>query len=660
VNTIFLTPYESNAIQNGNVYKVPYVCGEVSIFEVKRALKWNNIIVSTYDGLQKIFKAGIDPTNYILIHDEYHNYTQQVSFRSKAISYVLSKEPLFKKVICITGTPEGVLANNYKTIIFKPKRKAPLLKYNIIQYTKKGLESLVKHILANPVKGLTFILINNLNQLNLVKERLINSGIKPDEIGLLSRYEKDNTLFQSIVTIQTIPSQFKYILTTNVISDGINILNDNVAAVYTLNIFDAILERQFIARFRRGVENIYHFCKLEESEETYLYNLEEEISQRINLNRELAAQYQRYLDLLDWPLRGINFIESNLLPEDYIYLDYTTNQVKVNEHKIRYNTLQELHLNMNKNVELLKEYMEEFGKYTVQISKWEDTLNLDKEEEDYKKSKTLKENIVIELLKDYPFDVLTFYAGKVNPKLKEITHESIRTMIDSWGDYDEEIDNYKELLQSKTAENLIRQYIEAVSVGVPHEYAWKFLKINKQRFNRFIRRLKIYQDIQLFQEYPWFHHYNRRTLKIKGYEILTFLIDQIKIGDKINANDLASDLGIYLKPLGIRDIAPKKCIEILRDIYKTKRTNIKVKDEFGIRRTLENLYIIEGYLSLEDILSDTGVKFTERELSRMKINLDVIFRKKLIELKQHFEFNHRPVPREVWLALYPPCPHNHT
>lgn len=198
-----------------------------------------------------------------------HNLFLQSNFRSNAIHYLSEQKLKFKKIINITGTPEGIFVgnNNFTSIIFERKANIEVSKpkLSIVTYKKDIEKKIIDHIKSANHTGKVIILYNNKKKITKFIEKLqviFGEKLKSDgkRISELTAENRDSSPdFEKIFKEQKLPDDIQYLITTSVISDGVNIKDKNIDAIYFINCKDYWLKRQFISRFRLGVKEILDF-----------------------------------------------------------------------------------------------------------------------------------------------------------------------------------------------------------------------------------------------------------------------------------------------------------------------------------------------------------------------------------------------------------------
>lgn len=226
--------------------------------------------ICVYDSLSKVInRSDFRVEEFILIIDEMHNLFLQSNFRYDAIHYLSEQKLKFKKIINITGTPEGIFVgnNNFTSIIFERKSNTEVSKprLSIVTHKKDIEKKIIDHIKSANHTGKVIILYNDKKKITKFIEKLqviFGEKLKSDgkRISELTAKNRDSSPdFEYIFKEQKLPDDIQYLITTSVISDGVNIKDKNIDAIYFINCKDYWLKRQFISRFRLGVKEILDF-----------------------------------------------------------------------------------------------------------------------------------------------------------------------------------------------------------------------------------------------------------------------------------------------------------------------------------------------------------------------------------------------------------------
>ncbi|MCB0744802.1 MAG: DEAD/DEAH box helicase family protein, partial [Ignavibacteriae bacterium] len=245
---MLFTPYVANVRENERKYDL---LTNYKIMNVSNSFSDIQHLVSTYNGIAIVkLRDFLDLSEYILIIDEFHNFFVQLGFRNKAIQEIHYAMDKFKKVITLTGTPEGIYNNTNPIVKFIPETPRPKQHFTTI-LTGKDLEfKLINHINEKRYDGKIIIFYNNSDLLKSIRRSLIDLGYDSSSIEVVTAQDKKSTIYKSITEKSKIPDQTKFMLCTSVFSDGINIDNTDISAVYFCNEDNLITLRQFYRRFR--------------------------------------------------------------------------------------------------------------------------------------------------------------------------------------------------------------------------------------------------------------------------------------------------------------------------------------------------------------------------------------------------------------------------
>lgn len=377
VMAVFLTPLRINVLQiitetafNEHLLAV---YGDLRNHEIVNTIGERKIIIATYDSLKRIeVVLGLTKENTILVLDEYHNFLTQNNYRGEVLRYAFEATKKYKKIIRITGTPETILPKgDSKTIRFKLKSDKSMnkSKYCIVTFEQEGIEQLSKHIISEKENGIIVVLINNIEQHKALKNILLQSGkFHETEIVSLSSDQRKGRFYDYLITNKKFNNSARVVITTSIISDGVNIINDNIGAVYSFEIYNFFLIRQFLARFRNGIKCHYDFIINLRDDSYELVNLDMTIALRINQAEKLTETFNSFTGITD--LKKELYIAPTI-PEVYYY-DQTDGCFRVDSIMIGYNVLTHEMNKMARDVlyrECCLHYMEQ---YDINISEIHD------------------------------------------------------------------------------------------------------------------------------------------------------------------------------------------------------------------------------------------------------------------------------------------------
>lgn len=229
------------------------------------------IIVVTYDCVKN--KKILVSENDLLIIDEAHNFVNQYNFRGETLRALHAEIDKAKKVICLSATPNNLLVKNEGFTLIKATIKSQT-KVNYIPHILEKKQTIVQGIISELLntdldektqiegkeifdfkkkKKVCFVFLDDKKTLEQIRDLLINLGfITLEETAFFTseRQELDATL-ESIKDDQEIVNdKIRIVFTTRLISEGVNINNQNIGKILMGNIkcIDTLI--QFPNRFR--------------------------------------------------------------------------------------------------------------------------------------------------------------------------------------------------------------------------------------------------------------------------------------------------------------------------------------------------------------------------------------------------------------------------
>lgn len=245
------------------------------------------VIACTYDMAKPITELikKINPfATFTIMIDEYHQFVHGFKYRRAAIESLYALRYNARGFIGLSGTIDDILKNDFdKEIHIETKNSAaPCRMWGAITYSKMkdeevSLIQLLKQKATSGKKLLVFI--QNKDMIQKVYRAL--SVIQISVRTITSDGKKGNKTYTHIVETSTFPEDVQVILTTTVLSDGVNINNDNVnyeCIVVTSKkspIFNVSLVRQMSNRFRNTYNAFYLFMLDARKDTKYHYNIEQ-------------------------------------------------------------------------------------------------------------------------------------------------------------------------------------------------------------------------------------------------------------------------------------------------------------------------------------------------------------------------------------------------
>lgn len=243
----------------------------------------SRVIVVTPDSLSALTRQ-IDVSLYTLFVDESHNLTK-AKYRAAAYNRVMnSLSRSWDRIILATGTPVPIVGplGNFDTVVIdaEPREQnAQIVIYNRAvnvpdKETGKTKEVLVGDLYQAISKnveddGVDFIWINSKGAMlnRLLHQLWTDHKLKKQDVVLINADSRDNPQYSdsyiSIIEDAEIPSDAKIVISTRLISEGINI-NTDVRRVHMCGQFDHVDAQQTAARFRSKAPDMVFFyvsCK---------------------------------------------------------------------------------------------------------------------------------------------------------------------------------------------------------------------------------------------------------------------------------------------------------------------------------------------------------------------------------------------------------------
>lgn len=355
---LFAVPTIAIAKQVAREFDILAVVGELN--NVYTAIKrysdeYKRVIVATYDmclAIVDILKRINPFSSFTLIVDEIHHFVASYTYRAQAIEELEALRQRAKGFIGLSGTPQDVLKDGFDRHIKVKTNKetAPCRTFGAITWNrtkdenteiteKKALVQLIKARVQRGKRLLIFI--QNKDMINSVQKILIDSSIITHTVT--SDTKNSNSSYLKIVNESRFPSGVQVILSTSVMSDGINIVMDKndleciVVCSQKSQFFDPSFIRQCSNRFRatkdfQFYDYFYLFMPASNHETEYFFNMESAYSYidrlATNATSLLNSEFPRLDDKRLAPIAA--------LEKKYgIHIDETANEFKSKPLKLR-------------------------------------------------------------------------------------------------------------------------------------------------------------------------------------------------------------------------------------------------------------------------------------------------------------------------------------
>lgn len=223
----------------------------------KHLVPSDKIITSTYHSFHKISDSLV-PEDLVVV-DEAHSLLFTYNKGSKRTFFTKTVNALYStraKIVLMTGTPYSGITSILELSELKIIKNNVQSRINV-QYVKEKdtatAMDFAKYCLKiyGPRK-LNIIYYKNTSRCERIRDVIErNLGVR---CHVLTADKKDSDLYQELELNSLIPEDITFLITTNVISTGANILNDNIGRALMLNEFNPTEIKQFSKRFRKKMD----------------------------------------------------------------------------------------------------------------------------------------------------------------------------------------------------------------------------------------------------------------------------------------------------------------------------------------------------------------------------------------------------------------------
>lgn len=465
------------------------------------------VFLSVYDNLRhflRIAKLKCSDTNLII--DEYHNLVTSYRYRTNTIENIIMNSPVFRKIIRVSGTPEGTLDANseyLKLYLFTNKNlySKKESKLSIIKYKQGGTKKLLHHVVEANVDGKIIILINNkrliMQFVKMLEKYLSVANRGARHISSLSSDSKDDSLFSEIANNKMIPDDVKYLITTSVIGEGMNILNEDISSIYMLDIDDWWLKRQFIGRFRCGASNIYDFLSYKYEYPRKWFSPKMMRRQLVSCAKSIARAKNKIDDIGFQSLQSSEINEIVRLDKDSNLEKWRSGTYKVNMCMIDINIIERLNKIMNFDPIRAREFYIKVAKFEdVDIVGYDSELMKQYNPRNYKQINSINST---ELARSF-YSLLNTHIYLTAPQ-RYSSKKFDRRIIARSADPIKFKSNYEHLLSAgHYLQNLMDQLSELAEQGYPTGYLEYLYNKKLGKPNLDLKKEIIYFDIMVIRD----------------------------------------------------------------------------------------------------------------------------------------------------------------
>ncbi len=310
---ILLVPLQVIALQKYNEIIRTYTDSEIALVmgaasktqlngtgpkEIKEFLKNDiRVFICVYNSLKKFFDDSLskifNAKDYILVVDEAHYLSTEYDYRDVSINYIQDVIERFKKVIFLTGTPECALEESYKTFLFVPKSEPEPQNVTILQYSGDVVYNLFLLLQNFKDSELNIVLIDNKKDLQDLYNALVNTLENPEQVKILHSALKESDDYIYLTRKENIDPSVKFLLTTRLISDGVNLYSERCNIFVTDCNNNFWVKRQLIMRFRRAEKKVFDLNRKCKSSSETLRSFEEFYHSTIESTTDLIELSKR-------------------------------------------------------------------------------------------------------------------------------------------------------------------------------------------------------------------------------------------------------------------------------------------------------------------------------------------------------------------------------
>jgi hypothetical protein len=330
------------------------------------------IIATTYSSINKIEIRGAS----ICIIDEGHHLADDYSpdFKKENIEDIMQSMSRYEYVIICTGTAHNLTFKGFTLIdvikdTYKPlslTEGLDLRSFINMEHVVgerievgKGSYKFLKDTHGNEVTYLKTIYVTTKETGNELVKLLIGKGYKSNEVVFLNADTKSDNIYKTLVSDQVLPCDIKVLITTKLLSDGVNINNNyQIVDVYYYptrkdNLsFNEI--KQYSARFRTAIKvNLFTSSYASKEVKPYYIPTYNQLVRKANDQNMYMVKAN---DLLYASTLNGDTYTKQVHDIHYTYINKVTGQHEVNEvqlvrqHQTRLNQLFRNDINIRKAV----------------------------------------------------------------------------------------------------------------------------------------------------------------------------------------------------------------------------------------------------------------------------------------------------------------------
>ncbi|MGP8214853.1 MAG: DEAD/DEAH box helicase family protein [Bacteroidia bacterium] len=290
--------------------------------EAKRPLKERrqNLWCSTYDSAIRIWNIET------LVIDEAHDMVAQVQFRVEAMEALANIR--CKKRILITATPEILLPETLEGVYYVRCIKEDAVKPKLsIEKVKGSLALAAKNNIVGKSSSLTFW--NHKQECERLADVLLTEGIAAE------LYNRDTSEQPHQLKLKKEGILSTHALATCYISEGINVLNDSVAAINIVDDYSITNIRQASARPRKCIPMVKLVLReTEYNPGIWVFNIVREYIAELTRLEVIAQKLTELHEAMKYD-RDENLYTAFEDDEQFLYWDRNAERYMVRENRVK-------------------------------------------------------------------------------------------------------------------------------------------------------------------------------------------------------------------------------------------------------------------------------------------------------------------------------------
>lgn len=365
IKMILALSYTSQVLQGKTAYTIPGVL--TGMCEDDSEVPQDGSIFMTYDK-SAIVNGEINASEYIMVIDEAHNLVNHSDFRGKALHGLQQLSRQCKAVVYMTATPEFINDTDIDLTIKIEQENLPLENISVCKYHENATSKVVDALINQHKPGKIDVIYRRSKKQLYQMEKLLQARSIETHV-IHSNIKNESEVYQNLSKYQnlspgTIFKEGGVLLTTNLIIDGINILDQNVGNLFLVDIKSVTDLIQFPSRFRYGFDQYYLFV----SGNVPKYMNQKSRQELFSMYFGLALKQKESHDTFGFKINSL--VSSGLIPEIALTDRYNLlNQYgRISKHIIAQKVQEAEARKMNYNVTAIEEYVRGYAYQVIEVS----------------------------------------------------------------------------------------------------------------------------------------------------------------------------------------------------------------------------------------------------------------------------------------------------